>query len=154
MGAVAVATAPLALATIAGAALGTAAAGLGGGLLGSIVSPDVTYKKIVSEVWNEKTEKFKYSALDGHIIQGAPSFDEHGQGHLRIFNLDEHSFEFEITAFQGEFSGVFAIKERWMHKANTGEYEYPKSMLEYMADLKKTIGRRIEDDPSGQFDII
>jgi hypothetical protein len=153
-GTVAIITAPLSLTVVAGAAVGTAVAGLGGGLLGSLFGADVTYKKIVNEVWNEKTERFKYTALDGHTILAAPNFTELGQGRLRIFNLDEHSFEFEITAFQGEYSGVFDIKERWMHRAASGEYEYPKSLLVYMKDLKKTIGQKIEDDPSGGFNII
>jgi ferritin len=49
---------------------------------------------------------------------------------------------------------VFTSYERWMQRAASGEYEHPKSMLEYMTDLKKIIGQRIEDDPSGDFDII
>lgn len=41
-----------------------------------------------------------------------------------------------------------------MHTAANGEYEYPKSMFEYTADIKKMIAQRIEDDPSGKFDVI
>ena len=56
-------------AVVAAGALATVAVGaVIGGAAGALGNADITYEKIVSEVWTEKTEKFKYSARDGHEI--------------------------------------------------------------------------------------
>jgi hypothetical protein len=48
----------------------------------------------------------------------------------------------------------FTSKERWMHKAASGDFEYPKSIDEYKADIRKDIAQKIEDDRTGTFDVI
>ena len=45
----------LTLPSVAGDFVATAVADISRGLVRSIVGADVTYKKIVNEVWNEKT---------------------------------------------------------------------------------------------------
>jgi hypothetical protein len=41
-----------------------------------------------------------------------------------------------------------------MHTGANGEFEYVKSMSEYMADVRQAIAKKIEDDPTGTFDVI
>jgi hypothetical protein len=60
-----------------------------------------------------------------------------GQGRLRILNRDEHSLEYEITAVQGKFRVAFTSHERWMHSSDNGDFEFRKSIFEYMEDLRK-----------------
>jgi hypothetical protein len=48
----------------------------------------------------------------------------------------------------------FTSYERWMHYAANGEFEYPKSIDEYIAEVKQSIAKNINDDTTGQFDVI
>ena len=107
-----------------------------------------------STIWIEQTERHTYKAPDGHEIIADPTYQESGQGRIRILNRDKHSFDYEITALQGNFRVDFTSKERWMHKAANGEFEYPKSIDEYKADIRKDIAQKIEDDRTGTFDVI
>jgi hypothetical protein len=77
-----------------------------------------------------------------------------GQGRVRILNRNKHRFSFEITALQGIFSVVFTSYEKWMHKAANGDFEYPKSIFEYMTDIRQIIAQKIEDDHTRTFDVI
>ena len=113
--------APLILPTLTamGGAIGGGTAVVGGvGLAAGYVKAKVEN----IDIWIEETKKDRYYAPKGHEIRKDPTFDTYGQGRVRILNRDKHSFEFEITAFQGEFTVVFTSYERWMHKAASGEY--------------------------------
>ena len=46
------------------------------------------------------------------------------------------SFIFEITVFADELKAVFTSYERWMHSSAKGDFEYRKSLDEYMADIR------------------
>jgi hypothetical protein len=49
----------------------------------------------------------------------------------------------------------FTSYERWMQSSANGDFEYPKSVFEYMADLRTVIEQRlIDDEPPGTFDVI
>ena len=54
-------------------------------------------------------------APTGHLLYADPTYQEFGQGNVRILSRDEHSFDFEITALQGKFTVIFTTYERWMH---------------------------------------
>lgn len=41
-----------------------------------------------------------------------------------------------------------------MHSKANGDYEYPKTMFEYMADLRLVIANEIENDHTGTFNVI
>jgi hypothetical protein len=41
-----------------------------------------------------------------------------------------------------------------MHKAANGDFEYPKSIIEYIADIRNIIAQKIDDDHTGTFDVI
>jgi hypothetical protein len=41
-----------------------------------------------------------------------------------------------------------------MHLSANGEFEYPKPIFLYIADIRKVIAQRIEDDHTGTFDDI
>ena len=75
-----------------------------------------------------------------------------GQGRVRLLNRDEYSFEYEITAVQGEFRVVITSYERWLH--SKGDFEYPKPITGYMADVRQAIAQRIKDDKTNKFDVI
>ena len=78
-----------------------------------------------------------------------------GQGRVKIINRNENSFEYEVTAIQGTFRVAFSTSEKWMHTSTNGDFEYKKSVFEYMADLRTEIAQRIKDDEaSGTFDVI
>lgn len=77
-----------------------------------------------------------------------------GQGRVRLLNRDECSFEYEITAVQGEFRVVITSYERWLHSAAKGDFEYPKPISGYMADVRQAIAQRIKDDKKNKFDVI
>jgi hypothetical protein len=77
-----------------------------------------------------------------------------GQGRVRLLNRDDYSFEYEITAIQGEFRVVITSYERWLHSAAKGDFEYPKSISGYMADVRQAIAQRIKDDQTKEFDVI
>jgi hypothetical protein len=49
---------------------------------------------------------------------------------------------------------VFTSYERWMHRVANGEFEYPKSINEYIAQVKQTIANNIKDDTTGLFNVI
>ena len=132
----------------AAASAGVLGAGLGG-VAGYKVSDSSE-----SDTWKERTERRRYSAPHGHVIHADPTYEESGQGRIRILKRDEHGFDFEITATQGEFSAVFTSYERWMHSSANGDFEYPKSIIEYISDVRKIIEQAIEDDPTGTFDVI
>ena len=101
------------------------------------------------------TETHKYTAPNGHVIYGDPTYQTSGQGRVRILNRDQHSFDFEITAFKDTFTVYFTSYERWMQSSANGDFEYPKSVFEYMADLRTVIEQRlIDDEPPGTFDVI
>ena len=142
-----VAASALLVATAAGSA---GALGAGGfGALGYKVADSIE-----SDVWKERTETVHYPAPSGHVITKDPSWESSGQGRVRLLKRDERGFDFEITAFQGEFSAVFTSYERWMHRAGKGEFEYRQSISEYMADLRKAIENSLENDRTGTFDVI
>ena len=89
-----------------------------------------------SDIWIARTEKHIYKAPNGHVIYADPTYQEYGQGSVNILNRNEHSFEFVITALQGKFIVIFTSNERWMHSSANGDFEYPKSIDEYMADIR------------------
>ena len=129
----------LMLAPVAASALVVATAAASAGVLGGGLGGVAGYRRgdsSESDTWKERTEKISYKAPPGHVIHADPTYEESGQGRVRILTRDEHGFDFEITAFQGEFSVVFTSYERWMHSSASGDFEYPKSILEYKADVR------------------
>lgn len=61
---------------------------------------------------------------------------EYGLGRVQILNRDKHSFDFEITAFKGTFTVKFTSYERWIHSSANNDFQYAKSMFEYIEDVK------------------
>ena len=105
-------------APVAAGALIVATAAGSAGLIGGGVFAIAGYKiagVIESDIWIEKTERKTYKAPKGHVIHAAPTYEQSGQGRVRILTRDEHSFDFEITALQGKFTVIFTTYERWMH---------------------------------------
>ena len=125
---------------------GTLIGGISGGKLYDVFSK--------SDIWKARTERHTYKAPYGHTIYADPTYQEYGQGSVKILNRDEHSFDFEITALQGKFSVNFTSYERWMHSSAKGDFEYRKSLDEYMADIRQVIAKEIEKDDTGIFDVI
>jgi hypothetical protein len=91
---------------------------------------------MLSNIWSGRTERRNYTAPNGHVIYADPTYEASGQGHVRILNRYEHSFDFEITVFHGEFTVEFTSYERWMHRTATGEFKYRKSILLYIEDVR------------------
>ena len=151
-GAVVVMAAPVAASALVVAAAAGSAGALGAGGFGV-----VGYKvadSIESDVWKDRTETLRYKAPSGHVVTKDPAWESSGQGRVRMLKRDEHGFDYEITAFQGEFSAIFTSYERWMHRAGKGEFDYRQSVSEYMADLRKAIEIALENDRTGAFDVI
>ena len=48
----------------------------------------------------------------------------------------------------------FTSYERWIHSSANGDFKYPKTMFDYMADVWKVIAKETENDHSGTFDVI
>ena len=144
--------APVAAGALVVATAAGSAGVLGGGLLG--VAGRKVADFIESDVWKARTEALSYKAPNGHRIIKDPAYESSGQGYVRILRRDEYGFDYEITALQGEFSAVFTSYERWMHRAANGEFEYAKSIFEYMADVRKAVENKIADDRTGAFDVI
>lgn len=123
----------------------TAGASLAWGLgvpLSSVLAGGVGFyisESIESDNWKKRTDKRKHTAQEGHVIFTYPKYEETGNGCVRILNWDEKSFDYEITAFQGEFTVKFTSNERWMHRAATGDFTYLKSIDQYKADLRDII---------------
>jgi hypothetical protein len=41
-----------------------------------------------------------------------------------------------------------------MHRANTGEFKYFKPLCEYIKDVRCWVAKKIENDTTGDFDVI
>jgi len=48
----------------------------------------------------------------------------------------------------------FTSYERWIHKSETNEFYYPKSIFECAEEVRKEIEQIIDNDKSGTFDVI
>jgi hypothetical protein len=49
---------------------------------------------------------------------------------------------------------VFTSHERWMHRADNGEFKYCKPLCEYIKDVRSWVAIEIEKDKTGDFDVI
>jgi hypothetical protein len=90
-------------------------------------------------LWIERTKSYSYIAPSGHILLADPTYQEFGQGRVRILNRNENSFDVDLTAIQGKFTVIFTTYEKWVHKSTTGEFEYHKSIFEYMSEVRNVI---------------
>lgn len=93
-------------------------------------------------------------APEGHVIFAEPTTEQTGNGRVRIFERNNQSFKFEITVYTGEFRVVFTSHERWMHRAKDGEFKYFKPLCEYIKDVRCLVAKKIENDTTGNFDVI
>ena len=83
--------------------------------------------------------KHTYHAPNGHKIKGLPDKKDEGNGCTIIIKHDASIIEYEITAFQGEYKVFFTSKEEWLHSVASGDYDYRKSLVEYMKELENEI---------------
>ena len=122
---------------VSGALAGWTAGGVVG--VGSVVGTGAGYAVadfLLSDIWQPSIMEEVYVADPGHFILEDPTFSTYGQGSIKIISRDEKRIKYVISATQGTFEARFTIKMRWIHKADSGEFEYPKSFDEYMNEVR------------------
>lgn len=75
------------LAPVAASALVVATAAASAGVLGGGIGGGAGFRiadSSESDTWKERTETIKYSAPHGHVITADPTYEESGQGRVRI----------------------------------------------------------------------
>lgn len=118
--------APVAVGALAAAGYG-AAVGAGGvvtGLASAKISDSMSCDTIKSEHWLEASKKIKYTPPPGRTINAAPTYETTGQGRVKIHEFNDHGILYEITAVSGGYSVNFTSYERWVHKVDTGAFNY------------------------------